>query len=761
MTAWLVVRFSTVPKVSILFSPIAFAPQFRLIRLLTRTSVLLFGLGASLCATTIQTPSGLTVTVTAAGQFSVTRGSHNWTVVGDLSANASSLATGSGTDSIGSYKEITFDYVQGGLRHAGVRAYLLRQVVLFTLTYADAAQNGHGFPSFTSLPDNLMHMSYWNQFAHHDFGPMSEEGPRLYFDANGEAMILSPAQNFMVARTVTTSTGVESGISRDIPSIPAGFTHQSLLVLGTGINNTFEKWGSALTTLQGKKLPRNDADVTLRSLGYWTDAGASYYYNSEASFGGYEGTLSEIKSELRDKGIPLGYLQLDSWLYPKGATADWRDRSGGTFTYTAHPDNFPNGLKAFQHKVGVPLVTHNRWIDINSPYRQQYRFSGGVSTDPAFWQMLAESIKASGVSTYEQDWLGDKAHADFNLTDPEAFLSNMASAMAAQGVTMQYCMATPSHFMQGSKYSNLTTIRTSTDHFDRTRWQEFLYSSRFASALGIYPWADVFMSSEPDNILLATLSAGPVGVGDKIAELNRDNLLKAVRQDGIIVKPDVPMAPLDSAFLADAVDATGPLVSATYTEFNGTRASYVFSFARSSNTLTQFRPAELGHHGRVYIYNYFTGQGALADAADVYAEPMPGDRAYYIVVPVNDAGIALVGDTDNFVSLGKRRVNSVVPGETVSANVLFAAHENTRTLRGYSAAEPKFLVTTGTLLAHTYDAGTGQFTVTLAPWKSEANVTIAAAAEACTSNRFARGCSLATPVKAGTTEPRESLQSER
>ena len=38
---------------------------------------------------------------------------------------------------------------------------------------------------------------------------------------------------------------------------------------------------------------------------------------------------------------------------------------------------------------------------------------------------------------------------------------------------MQYCMASPRHFMQSSKYSNLTTIRTSADRLGRDRWTRF------------------------------------------------------------------------------------------------------------------------------------------------------------------------------------------------------------------------------------------------------------------------------------------------
>jgi len=46
----------------------------------------------------------------------------------------------------------------------------------------------------------------------------------------------------------------------------------------------------------------------------------------------------------------------------------------------------------------------------------------------------------------------------------------------------------------------------SDDRFSRERWDSFLYTSRLAAALGVWPWADVFMSTERDNLLIATLS---------------------------------------------------------------------------------------------------------------------------------------------------------------------------------------------------------------------------------------------------------------
>ena len=96
-------------------------------------------------------------------------------------------------------------------------------------------------------------------------------------------------------------------------------------------------------------------------------------------------------------------------------------------------------------------------------------------------------------------------------------------------MTLQYCMPLPRHVLQTVEYSNLTTMRVSDDRFDRDRWDTFLYTSRLASALGVWPWSDVFMSTERNNLLLADLSAGIVGIGDALGTADASNLRHVMR----------------------------------------------------------------------------------------------------------------------------------------------------------------------------------------------------------------------------------------
>jgi hypothetical protein len=141
-------------------------------------------------------------------------------------------------------------------------------------------------------------------------------------------------------------------------------------------------------------------------------------------------------------------------------------------------------------------------------------------------------LRASGVRTYEQDWLSGPAVADRDLHSGERFLDALSAAARMQHIALQYCMPLPRHFLQGTHYSNLLTIRVSGDRFEQSQWPAFLFNGRLASALGEWPWSDVFMSSETSNLLLSVLSGSMVGVGDAIGTFDRANLLRAVRADG-------------------------------------------------------------------------------------------------------------------------------------------------------------------------------------------------------------------------------------
>ena len=453
---------------------------------------------------TIANETGTGISVDADGSFEVTTRIPAWKFSGNVGSPLSHLAARRGRDRAGPYREVEFKYETSAAaaRLGAIRIYDYRPVVIFKLVFLSAGKTSESFPTISSYPRDLHHLTYTDTFGGFSFERFGPDGPWVFFDDQANTFIFSPASHYMnAALSLGPHNELVSGISADVEDIPPGFVAMSALVILPGINRAFETWGHFLTDLAGKKRPSNDADFSLKHLGYWTDHGAQYYYRFEETLG-YMGTLLKVRDQFRDMNIKLGYVQLDSWFYPKGHEGKWKSADplgGGTYLYEASRELFPDGLGTFQKQLGLPLIAHNRWIDDHSPYRKKHAISGNVSVDPRLWADWMRYLRASGVRAYEQDWLSGPAVPERNLTSGELFMDAMAKAAGKEGIALQYCMPLPRHFLQGTRYSNLLTIRVSGDRFVKGHWTSFLFNGRLASALGEWPWTDVFMSSETSN----------------------------------------------------------------------------------------------------------------------------------------------------------------------------------------------------------------------------------------------------------------------
>ena len=673
------------------------------------------------------TRSGLAAAVSSDGRWQVTASTPAWTFAGSVGVPVSDVQQVTGQDRVGPYQQIDFKYQVDGARSASIRVYDDTPVALFSATNLAAAANSAPFPVFTSYPQLPHQLSYSGSFGSYQFNTFSGafDSPWLYFDAAGDTFVLSAASHFEQAATITGAHGsVSCGVRSSITALPAGFTQQTILTAGHGVGAVHQIWGGALTGLSGKTLPASDDGVVLDKLGYWTDHGATYYYHFEPDLG-YQGTLKAVVDDWTGKKLPLGYMQLDSWWYPKGPQAQWTDDQDGEYLYEADPQLFPDGLAAVREQLGLPLVTHARWIDPSSPYQSEYQMSGGVVTDPRFWQNRMSYLRAGGVTTYEQDWLSGGAQPAYNLTAPDEFFGNMAKYAAASGLTIQYCMPLPRDYLQTTLYDNVTHLRVSSDRFESGKWDQFLYDSQLARSVGMWPWSDVFMSTETTNLLLCNLSAGPVGVGDPIGQESRANIMRVVRPDGVIVKPDVPIVPDDQTYLAEAAGARTPMVAWTYSDHGVLRYGYVFSYARNKGSQTaSFQPSALGVTGPAYVYDYFAGKGTLVHASGDYQQAVTSG-SYWVVAPVGPSGIAFLGDAGKFVPLGAKRITSVSDSGTVQVTVAFAPGEGAVTLQGYSPAAPRVGAGTGAAGPVTYNPAIGIFSVEVSPGPADsATVTI-------------------------------------
>ena len=110
------------------------------------------------------------------------------------------------------------------------------------------------------------------------------------------------------------------GIMGGVAVVPAGFSISTVVALGAGVNGAMDAWGDTLLAASGKERYAYRRDPANQQLGYSTDNGAYYYYQTEPGKT-YEETLLDVAAYAKRAAIPYRYVLLDSWWYFRGATA--------------------------------------------------------------------------------------------------------------------------------------------------------------------------------------------------------------------------------------------------------------------------------------------------------------------------------------------------------------------------------------------------------------------------------------------------------
>src|SRR5262245_14544045 len=87
--------------------------------------------GVGLAATVSEPSTGITLTVTPGGEYSIVSAGPPFRFGGNLYAVADEITVRSGSDNLGRYQEIAFRYALDSARAASIRTYAGKPVVLF------------------------------------------------------------------------------------------------------------------------------------------------------------------------------------------------------------------------------------------------------------------------------------------------------------------------------------------------------------------------------------------------------------------------------------------------------------------------------------------------------------------------------------------------------------------------------------------------------------------------------------------------------
>lgn len=302
-----------------------------------------------------------------------------------------------------------------------------------------------------------------------------------------------------------------------------------------------------------------------------------------------------------------------------------------------------------------------------------------------------------------------------NLTAAHTWLHAMGDAASELSLTVQYCLVVPHTILASASIPAVTNIRASGDyhpgdyHDSVNHWNTWdtALTSLLLGALGVQPSKDTFWSTEnqPGNpyntspsgdtepnwflhTLAATLTTGPVGLGDGIGFTNASLIMSTCRAgDGLILKPDRPAhavgAALNAIFTMPSSTSGSyilPNVTHTYSTHGPSDGSqvwrwhYVLAVSLQGPFVlpaSDLGPAFNASAGGYQVFDFFNiGGGPIAtiSGSGSYTiqpgQAMPSapagshDLRYLVLAPVLPGGWVVVGEAGKLVPMSTLRTSN-------------------------------------------------------------------------------------------------------
>lgn len=645
-------------------------------------------------------------------------------------------------DDLGEADSVTV--LDGDVR-CSVRAYRDRPLVVFrteaTVDLTGLATGAYdrpavGWPVWTpadraddATPEGLRALV----FQHCEFGLPATAGPSLdgwfllphrpptgwplALDAGGRTLLVAPLDGFHDQTLGLGGGTLRGGWQGDLDHVPTGFATELAVLAGSGVRACLDRWGAMLLERAGTVRPGRWADALASKPSYWTDNGAAYWYRTEPGHD-VAGSIVAAVEDLREHGVPIGAVQLDSWFYPHTErrpfdTEEWVVPPSPMVAWEERPDVLPDGIAALRDRLGgVPLVAHTRHLAASAPLAAEVPVHvDGDRAVPATaegYERWLDQCTAWGVETFEHDWLVEVFFGVRGLREvpgrARAWQEGIDAAARERGITLQWCMATPADFAQTTTLTQVTSVRTCGDHgYIATAgqlWAWFCTTNALARSLGLMPFKDVFRADPevagdngPPEALLAALSTGPVGLGDRVGRFDPVLAQRTCRADGLLVKPDVAIAATSATVLASPAFNPVPLVAESHSDHPAGRWAYVVamhSFPGDQEIDATVRLADLDDaapEGEVVAWDWRAGTATrLGPHGEVGGVLAREGWSYHVLAPVLPTGLAVIGDVDRFVPAGDARVE--VSASDAGARVVVKGAGESVTLTGWAESAP-------------------------------------------------------------------------
>ena len=416
-------------------------------------------------------------------------------------------------------------------------------------------------------------------------------------------------------------------------------------------------------------------------------------------------------------------------------------------------DLFPAGGLAAVHgqlleqRGGTPLwfKAHNgEWS--SSPYRNDTRFAASnycaegpcvgeagawLPQGPALWRHLFDTDW--GLAEIKQDHMNEQlgmAGCTTTVNVARDWLKGMGEAAAELGVHVSYCMTQPRIVMNSVTVPAATHARATGDYIPHSNERQWALGGAavFVWGAGLLPYKDTFQTTSyrahnrrssvrgdpvhkiPPSVLVdvsegapllhalaSILSGAPVAPGDCMrADTNISILGVLAREDGLLLKADVPIRSVDHTWLQKAFGTPGPAAAelwSTTTSVSGLTYGVVMAAAHKAPiapTLAQLHlpgvpsvawPFQLADKLGQRIRATPIGQDGgwalrIGAVAEGYSDGM---FALHYVSPVLPNGCAVLGEVGKAVPVSPQRTTSIrAVGGGAEVGVVGTAGETVR-----------------------------------------------------------------------------------
>jgi hypothetical protein len=705
--------------------------------------------------------AGLGVDIASDGTIRIGWGETDWFGPGRADRSSTPSDPETQDDDLGRSTSVTV--VDGDVR-CSVRAYAERPMIVFRteacadldgLATGEFDQPAVGWPVFTPAdrhPEGAPHGLRALAFQHCEFGLPTNAGkdldgffllphrpptgwPLLLSAPDGRTLLLAPLDAFHDQTVGLNGGTVRAGWHGDLDSVPVGFATDLAVIAADDPRACLDSWGKLLLDRAGTVRPGRWPDALGSRPSYWTDNGAAYWYRTEPGLDVATSVVNAV-GDLRDRGVPIGAVQLDSWFYPHVElrpfnTDEWVVPPSAMVAWEERPDVLPDGLAHLRHRLGdPPLVAHIRHLSSTAPIAAEVPvYVDGPYAAPATpeaYERWLDQCLTWGVETFEHDWLVEVFFGVIGLRQrpgrARAWQEGIDRAARERGITLQWCMATPADFAQTTTLTQVTSIRTCGDHgyiaTPGQLWAWFCTTNALARSLGLMPFKDVFRA-DPDiagdngepEALLSALSTGPVGLGDGVSRMDPALAWRTCRADGLLIKPHVPIAATGSSMLANTGFRDALMVAECYSDHPAGRWTYALALHANPSDdviVDGLVLADLGESapvGEVIAWDWRRRSAVRLGPDGRYPVSLASeDWAYLVLAPILACGLAVIGDTSKFVTAGDARIEvSEIAG---GVRVVVKGADEVVTITGWCASPPSV---DGQRLDH--DATTGLWTV--------------------------------------------------